>query len=406
MTLTAEQQARLEAPFKLEEHRYDASGNIYLDKAAIRRRIFQIDPNWSQSLVVESARTANTIALTSTITICGTSRSALGVAIINRWKKGEGGKKIELEDYDLARAEKLAYKSADSDLLPRIALQFNIGTYLRANGIKNESALKEFLAKSAPAPVAAHWADNGGRQRVAAFLAKVGLEWAAIKDKVEPDKVLTLLIDTTLDEAAFMVRLAEIAFKPATPQTPPPAPAPASAQPPRYGETSATTSTPVAPPVTGAPAEAPIDLNEYFGNPPSNSTITTPASPDPLNKAYASPYERRPTVPSYKNPTGRKERIGYIKCLPIDLDTNDIILTGDGPRTIIAAYPPENGERRLLLRDAAGNERDYGMQLSLGLAEIVGGPKLAAVQDNPDLAPMSGPHRLWRGNQKEGQVAS
>lgn len=413
MTLTAAQQAQLEAPFALNEHRYDASGNIYIDKEAIRRRLFQVDPNWSQSLVVESARTANTVSLTSTITICGTSRSALGVAIINRWKKISVTKKdpetgaetkvetkAELEGYDLARAEKLAYKSADADLLPRIGYQFNVGTYLKSNGIKNETQLKAYLAKLTPATVATHWADNGGRERVANLLAKLGLEWAAIKDRVEPGKILALLKDTTLDEAGFTARLAEIAFKPAAPQVPPPAPpppAPATApksDPQRYGVPPAPSTTP--------PPDEPIDLNQYFAPTPT----AAPASPDPLNKVYATPYERRnSTVRNVHNPSGRKEHIGYIKCLPVDLDTHDIILVEGEPRTIIAAYPPEHGDRRFLLKDAAGNEHDYKLTLSLSNAEIVGGPKLAAAQDNPALAPMSGPHRLWVG-EKEAQVAS
>lgn len=394
MTLTEAQQAKLEAPFKLEEHRIDPSGNVYIDKAAIRRRLSQVDPGWSQTPPLVVSQTPNTVTLSATLTIAGSTRSASGVAIINRWKKVDG-KKVELVDYDLCRAERLAYKSADADILPRCAQQFNVGVYLKVDAIKNvktEAALKDFLAKLTPAPVAAHWADNGGRQRVAAFLAKVGLEWAAIKDIVEPGKVLALLNETTLDEAAFMVRLAEIAFKPAAPQTPPPAPT--TTTPARYGEASATTSTPVAPAIASAQVE---DLGAWF---PESSKSAVPASPDPLNKVYGNPYARRPVVRSVADPTGRNTRIGYIKCLPVDLGIHDIILTADGPRTIIAAYPPEHGDRRFLLKDAAGEEHDYKLTLSLGNAEIVGGPKLAAVQDDPALAPMSGPHRLWAGKQK------
>jgi hypothetical protein len=229
MTLTAAHTAILEAPFRANEHRFDASNNLYLDKEAIRRRLSLVDPHWMQSEPHLASETADLVSLSATITLGGATRSALGVAIVNRWKsiddkQPDGStkkKRIEIDGYDLARAKRLAYKYADADLLPRIAMQFGVGAYLKepaVKAIKTEKQLAEFLAKLPPPPDA-HWSLNGGRQRIGDFMKLVHLEWNAVNALVEPGKTLAGLSDTALSEVQFMARLAELAFKPAAPKT-------------------------------------------------------------------------------------------------------------------------------------------------------------------------------------------
>lgn len=68
-----------------------------------------------------------------------------------------------------------------------------------------------------------HWATNGGGQRVAAKMAELGITWAAVADKMQPDTVLARMSDTTLTEAEFTQRLIDLAAvlnAPAEPKKP------------------------------------------------------------------------------------------------------------------------------------------------------------------------------------------
>lgn len=75
----------------------------------------------------------------------------------------------------------------------------------------------------APPPQPAHWATNGGGQRVAAKMAELGITWAAVADKMQPDTILARMSDTTLTEAEFTQRLIDLAAvlnAPAEPKKP------------------------------------------------------------------------------------------------------------------------------------------------------------------------------------------
>lgn len=72
-------------------------------------------------------------------------------------------------------------------------------------------------------PTPKHWATNGGGQRVAAKMAELGITWAAVADKMQPDTVLARMSDTTLTEAEFTQRLIDLAAvmnAPAEPKKP------------------------------------------------------------------------------------------------------------------------------------------------------------------------------------------
>lgn len=226
MALNSHQEQMLKAPFHAWEHSFDNSGNVYLEKTAIRHRLSLVDPAWSQSKPELVAETLDLVSLSASITVCGSTRSALGVGIIQRWKKGGG----EMQGYELARATRQAYKTADADLVPRIGMQFDIGAYLKTPAAKNcktEEQLKKYL-ETLPPPPDSHWSLNGGRQRIADLLKSFGLEWEDIKSVVEPGRTLGGLSETSLTETEFVRRLAEIAFKPAAPKAAAPPPAEAA----------------------------------------------------------------------------------------------------------------------------------------------------------------------------------
>jgi hypothetical protein len=401
MTLAPAQEAILALPFALNEHAFNGSNNVYIKKSAIRRRLSLVDPGWSQTPPVVVTQDDNTVALAATLTICGSTRSGVGVGVISRWNKD----KTPMKDFGLALAVLKAQKNADTDLLPRCAIQFNVGAYLKAEGVKDiktEDALKEFLAKL-PAPPSTHWAANGGRERIGAIMKKIGMEWKAVADLIEPGRTLSGLSETTLDEAMFTVRLAEIALKPAAPVTPPPAP-PTPTQPPRYGESSATTSTPVAPAVTGAASEAPINLDGFF---PESTKLTSPPA-DKLNDVYKNnPNGFRNTVRHVGSSSGKPETITWFRIHPKAIEAKDIYRDGNGPIALVKEVLDSGTAgvcafKVLEQEERGGSKTDRVVRIdsALRMLTIVGGPKLERVQRNPALAPPGAAGRVWAGEQK------
>lgn len=75
----------------------------------------------------------------------------------------------------------------------------------------------EVIEEAPKPPPPAHWALNGGGQRMAARMNELGLTWAQIADKLQPGTSLSRMSETTLTEAEFAQRLTALA-------TPPPEP--------------------------------------------------------------------------------------------------------------------------------------------------------------------------------------
>jgi hypothetical protein len=109
--------------------------------------------------------------------------------------------------YDLAREISKAHKTAQSDLLPRCAADWNIGAYMREAAMKNittptllDRHLKQLMTEW---DARQHWAANGKGEAFKALITALGIRWDAIKTQLEPGRTLTGLSDISLsfDEA-------------------------------------------------------------------------------------------------------------------------------------------------------------------------------------------------------------
>lgn len=138
-----------EMPFEIREHAF-IKEQVYIQKWAIRQRLTKIDPNWYQTRpIVTMMDEHDLVTATISIVVNGVERFGTGVGIITR-KDSKGN---DYSGFALARSIAKAIKSAVSDALPRAALEFNIGWYLRllsAKAINNEESLKKFIAEEIP----------------------------------------------------------------------------------------------------------------------------------------------------------------------------------------------------------------------------------------------------------------
>lgn len=203
--LTPEIQKLLKKPFRLDEHRF-LQGNPYILKQAIRDRLDAADPGWSTTPPEIVNLHGDSIILRGGLTVCEVTRYALGAGIIlstrKRTHKDEHNKDVveivPLEGYDLAREQNKAYKTADADLLPRCAVEFGVGAYLKDRPKGQAEAqfpawIGELLAKY-------HWAYNGAGQRFKDLMKQHGLAWEDVNTVIEPGRILRGLSDISLDE--------------------------------------------------------------------------------------------------------------------------------------------------------------------------------------------------------------
>ncbi len=152
-----DQQALLAKPFLFAEHAFirngnSASGVVYILKSAIRNRLSQVDPAWRLSEPEFVCVDGDVVIMRGSLTVCGVTRFQIGTAIIQRADK-DG---VKLEGYSLAKAVAKAYKTAATDILPRAAVEYNVGTYLKdipqSKKPTTETALKEYLDKLTAPP--------------------------------------------------------------------------------------------------------------------------------------------------------------------------------------------------------------------------------------------------------------
>lgn len=126
MTLTDKQQRALGQPFELNEHGF-VNKNPYIKKYAIQRRLNRVAPGWSLLAPEVITVTDDFIAMKAAIQIGDAVRWGLGTGIIQK-------KTYEGEDFSptqLVASTANAYKKAARDCLPRAALEWGIGAYLR-----------------------------------------------------------------------------------------------------------------------------------------------------------------------------------------------------------------------------------------------------------------------------------
>lgn len=204
----------LKKPFSLDEHRF-LQGNPYILKQAIRDRLSEVDPAWSTTPPEIINVHGDSIVLRGGLTVCEITRYSIGTGIVNSTRKRTDdvdGKKITrvapLEGYDLAREQNKAYKAADSDLLPRCAVEFGVGAYLkdRPRG-QSEGEFPQWLNGLLSKY---HWAYNGAGKRFGELLKAYGLQWNDVNSIIEPGRTLRGLSDISLDEITAFVRLDEI----------------------------------------------------------------------------------------------------------------------------------------------------------------------------------------------------
>lgn len=223
-TLTETQLNLIRKPFLPDEHNF-VNGNVFIEKWAIRRRLDEVDPGWEQTSPELMTETEDAVMMSGGLTISGVTRYAVGAGLITRHNVNKDtGEISELKPYDLARNKRLAYKSADSDLLPRAFKKFGGGDYLDLiPKVKNMDELKRELAKlnkSAASPQSTpvvppspqHWATNGGGQRINAKMKLLKLDAAHVLEHAEPGHKLFKLSDSTLTEDQFSARLDDLAL--------------------------------------------------------------------------------------------------------------------------------------------------------------------------------------------------
>lgn len=149
--LTEQNMLTLAKPFELAEHGFK-SGNVYLRKSAIRRRLSKVDMMWAFGPPEFVITHDDVVIYRGSITIGGVTRSGLGSGIIQRLDAN----KQPVEGYNLARNIAKAHKEAVTDILARAAVEFGIGNYLRDKPASvKEAGFADWLAKlsGSPAPV-------------------------------------------------------------------------------------------------------------------------------------------------------------------------------------------------------------------------------------------------------------
>lgn len=187
MPLTADQIKLLEKPFEKDEHGV-VSGNPYILKSAIRRRLWQVDPNYQLGAPEFVSHDHDVIVLRGPLTVGDVTHYGMGTGIVITTKtveKMEDGKKVsvvvELSGYEIARNMAKAYKQAASDILPRVAIQFNCGAYLaeKPKGMSLDSLLEKLAAKKPSSPPdPKDWAYDGSIANLMKRCAEgLGLTW-------------------------------------------------------------------------------------------------------------------------------------------------------------------------------------------------------------------------------------
>jgi len=120
----------LTRPFLLKEHglkpqrENDPGGQPYLLKTALERRLYRVAPGWSMGQPVLISITGDVIVMSGSMTIEGQTHGALGTGIIRHSTNGNAAQD--------AQFVATAFKSASSDILPRCAVLFGIGWYLKS----------------------------------------------------------------------------------------------------------------------------------------------------------------------------------------------------------------------------------------------------------------------------------
>lgn len=203
-----------EKPFAFDEHGFirkkDSTDidSIYILKDAVRRRLMQIDSHWTTGAPELMGIQDDVVVMRGAMTFLGAQRTALGTGKIQSVNYGK-----PVEGFALAREVSKAMKTAVSDLLPRLATEWNIGAYLRQmpKTITTDATFKMWLETQVKAWEGRyHWASNGKGQLFWQLIKAHGLTWEIVKKELEPGRELSGLRDIGLTDIQAFVRLEEI----------------------------------------------------------------------------------------------------------------------------------------------------------------------------------------------------
>lgn len=171
MMLSAKQMIELEKPFGLKEHGF-LSGNPYIFKSALRVRLFHVDPDYTTGAPELIVHDGDVVVMRGSLTIGGVTHYGIGTGTIIRPVDEKTGELLPMKPFDLARSTAKAYKQAASDILPRAALEFNCGAYLKGIPKDVKQAGFEAWLKKLSAPVVGDtWTDTEADDFVARQLA-------------------------------------------------------------------------------------------------------------------------------------------------------------------------------------------------------------------------------------------
>lgn len=133
--------ALMEMPFEPDEHAF-YNGRPFIKKGAYRKRLTQIDRQWEIRNPTRIEGEEGVIVFAGELVLKGVVRSGVGVgkALIY-----DGDKKKPFNT--LLSEYSKAFKSAVSDLIPRCAMEFGIGTYLKTvpRNVVDEKTLATWL---------------------------------------------------------------------------------------------------------------------------------------------------------------------------------------------------------------------------------------------------------------------
>lgn len=142
-----EMEALFYAPFEAPEHAF-VNGRPYIRKDAIRRRLSRIDPYWQITEPVVVKDDGKTVVLAGSLIVLGVQRFDIGTGSIAT----VDAKNNPLSPLEITRNTIRGFKTAASDILPRCAVQFGLGSYLKgvSRNVVDERTLADWLRTLKP----------------------------------------------------------------------------------------------------------------------------------------------------------------------------------------------------------------------------------------------------------------
>lgn len=143
MPVTQQMYLEFTRPFAAHEHGIKPGGGAYILKTAIEKRLYKVAPGWEMSQPTLITVQGDVVVMSASLKIEGQSHGAIGTGIIKHSKDGNSATDAQFVS--------TAFKTASSDCLPRAALLFGLGWYLKVipeawkERVKNKEGLSMYL---------------------------------------------------------------------------------------------------------------------------------------------------------------------------------------------------------------------------------------------------------------------